>query len=72
MEDREQQKDEWIQVNIELTGATAEAFKRYKDSMGLHNNAPAGRSLLIQQLRALGYLSACDQPADREQTAIAA
>jgi len=69
MEDREQ-NNESLQVNVELSGMTAEAFRRYRDSLGLSNNAPAGRSLIVQQLRAAGYLPSTEPL--REQSAVAA
>lgn len=67
MDNEDRIKPESIQVNIELTGEVAEAFTRYWEESGIQNKAPAGRALIVKQLRIDGFLPEIKPQARRSQ-----
>jgi len=49
-----QEKEEPIQIRVNLEGQYAQAFNRIKDFLGLKNNSEVIRTIVMEKARSLG------------------
>jgi len=48
-----QEKEEPIQIRVNLEGQYAEVFKKVKDFLGLKNNSEVIRSMVLEKARSI-------------------